>query len=256
MTTFARSAALLVTSLMFAVAACAAKDQPWSDARQLVLVTTANWDANEGELRTFTRTAQGWQLAAPAFAITIGRAGSAWGIGLHPASDAGPQKKEGDGRSPAGVFRIGDAFGYASSADTALPYKAMTDADYCIDVSASPLYNRIVDKRVVGEKAIEGSTEPMRRDIHVNGDHRYKLGFVIEHNSEGLAARGSCIFAHIWKEPGAPTAGCTAMDESAMQRLLAWLDPKQQPVFVLLPIAEYERLRSVWGMPPLLARDE
>lgn len=249
MITLARSVGLLIAGLMFMVAVSAAADHPWSGARQLVLVTTADWNANQGELRAFTRTAQGWQSSDIEFPITIGRAGSAWGIGLHPASQSGPHKKEGDGRSPAGVFRIGDAFGYATSADTALPYKAMTDADYCIDVSDSPLYNRIVDKRVVGAKAIEGSTEPMRRDIHVNGDHRYKLGFIIEHNSEGRAARGSCIFAHIWQAPGVPTAGCTAMDEAAMERLVAWLDPKQQPVFVLLPIAEYERLRSAWKLP-------
>ena len=56
--------------------------------------------------------------------VTIGRAGSAWGLGLHPAQ-RGPQKREGDGRAPAGVFRIGTAFGYADRPTTALPYDAM-----------------------------------------------------------------------------------------------------------------------------------
>lgn len=233
------------------MATATAADLPWADARQLVLVTTSDWDANQGELQTFTMTKRGWQAAAPAVPITIGRKGSAWGIGLHPTSQSGPKKKEGDGRSPAGVFRVGTAFGYAESFDTALPYEGMTATDYCVDVSDSPLYNRIVDTKVVGEKAVEGSTEPMRRDIHVNGDHRYKIGFVIEHNSEGGAALGSCIFAHIWKAPGAPTAGCTAMDEADMAKLLAWLDPKQEPIFVLLPRAEYERAQTKWRLPEL-----
>lgn len=243
---------LLIASLLIFVAAVgSAANLPWSSARQLVLVTTSDWDANEGELQKFDMTKQGWRPLAAPVTVTIGRQGSAWGIGLHPTSQSGPKKKEGDGRSPAGVFRIGKAFGYVESFETALPYEAMTATDYCIDVSDSPLYNRIVDTKVVGEKAVAGSTEPMRRDIHVNGDHRYKLGFVIEHNSEGGAALGSCIFAHIWKAPGVPTAGCTAMDEAAMAKLLAWLDPRQEPIFVLLPQAEYERVQTRWGLPKL-----
>ena len=32
-------------------------------------------------------------------------------------------------------------------------------------------------RKVVGTEAVAGSTEPMRRDLHANGDQRYKLGF-------------------------------------------------------------------------------
>ena len=34
---------------------------------------------------------------------------------------------------------------------------------------------------------------------------------------------GSCIFAHLWKSADSATAGCTAMAELAMRKLLAWL---------------------------------
>jgi L,D-peptidoglycan transpeptidase YkuD (ErfK/YbiS/YcfS/YnhG family) len=171
---------------------------------------------------------------------------------LHDAQ-AGPIKKEGDGRSPAGVFHIGAAFGYPQSVPTRLHYTAMGESDYCIDVSASPLYNRIVDARKVGTQAIAGSTEPMRRDIHADGDQRYKLGFVIEHNPAGTAAAGSCIFAHLWRSPDEPTTGCTAMAEPVMNRLLAWLRAGQHPIFVLLPQAEYRRLKATWQLPDLTA---
>ena len=220
----------------------------WSDARQLILVTTSGWDANQATLRTFERGANGWQPVMAAEPVTVGRAGSAWGLGLHPAQP-GRAKREGDGRAPAGVFRIGTAFGYGASAITSLPYAAMRASDYCIDVSASPLYNRIVDASVVGQAAVAGSTEPMRRDLHAGGDQRYRLGFVIEHNPAGVAAAGSCIFAHLWKAPGEPTAGCTAMDEGVMAQLLQWLKPEHEPVFVLLPEPEYARLRTAWGLP-------
>jgi L,D-peptidoglycan transpeptidase YkuD (ErfK/YbiS/YcfS/YnhG family) len=221
----------------------------WSDSRQIVLVVTPNWDASQGTLRTYERTVQGWQSRQLPVPVTIGRAGSAWGLGLHPDNPAGPTKKEGDGRSPAGMFRITQAFGYMPSVTTGLSYESMSATDYCIDVSSSPLYNRIVDVDVVGKQAIEGSTEPMRRDLHANGDQRYKIGFVIEHNAKGTAAAGSCIFAHLWKQPGEATAGCTAMDESVMRQLLGWLQADQRPIFALLPQAEYARLKDEWQLP-------
>ncbi|MPZ20191.1 MAG: hypothetical protein GEV06_20080 [Luteitalea sp.] len=233
--------------------AAQAIDVPWKGARQLVLVTTADWDADHGVMRTFVRTKRGWQAAAAAVPVTIGRSGSAWGAGLHP-DRPGPVKREGDGRSPAGVFRIGEAFGYADSARTALPYAPMHASHYCMDVTASPLYNRIVDAREVGEAAIAGSTEPMRRDLHVDGDQLYKHGFVIEHNADARAGAGSCIFAHLWRTAGAPTVGCTAMAEPAMLDLLAWLRPEEHPIFVLLPEREYTRLQAEWQLPDSAAR--
>jgi L,D-peptidoglycan transpeptidase YkuD (ErfK/YbiS/YcfS/YnhG family) len=221
---------------------------PWAEARQLVLVTTPDWNASQGALRTYARDADGWHAVGATTPIVIGRAGAAWGLGLHPAQP-GRQKHEGDGRSPAGIFTIGSAFGYASSEPTALPYDALGVEEYCVDVSGSPLYNRIVDASKAGSAAVAGSTEPMRRDLHENGDQAYKVGFVIEHNPRGVAGAGSCIFAHLWKTPQTATDGCTAMTESAMRDLLGWLRPDENPVFVLLPQNEYQHLRDAWRLP-------
>ncbi|MEO7067706.1 MAG: hypothetical protein ABI114_12400 [Rhodanobacter sp.] len=222
---------------------------PWHNARQLVLVTTAGWDADHGELRTFKRDRFGWHEVALPVSVTIGKAGAAWGLGLHPAQVDGPIKREGDNRSPAGVFRIGEAFGYATQTGTALPYRALSATDYCVDVSGAAQYNRIVDSHVVGADAVRGSTEPMRRDLHFDGDQRYQLGFVIEHNTAAVPQGGSCIFAHLWTSPTSTTTGCTAMAPTTMRSLLSWLRPKLHPVFVLLPRDEYQRLRGGWRLP-------
>lgn len=223
-----------------------------ADARQLVVVVTSGWDANQGELHTFDRDGTVWRPTVRNLHVSIGRTGSAWGIGLHEPQ-AGKQKEEGDGRSPAGIFALGTAFGYAAKEKAGIEYRAMSEFDYCIDVNGSPLYNRIVDEREVGKDAVAKSTEPMRRDIHAKGDQRYKLGFVIEHNSRSTSARGSCIFAHLWGTPGQTTAGCTAMTEPAMRDLLTWLDRTKRPVYVLLPYAEYRRLQATWNLPSEVA---
>ena len=245
--------AVICSIAMLALAGCAHRPgnvaSHWQQARQLVLVVTPNWNADHGVLRMYERDGSRWRLVGTTQDVTVGRTGSAWGVGLHDEGHPGPQKREGDGRSPAGVFDIGEAFGYAPAARTALPYTAMQETDYCVDVSGSPFYNRIVDARVVGADAVAGSTEPMRRDLHADGDQRYRLGFVVEHNTQAQSMAGSCIFAHLWKAPGVATSGCTAMAPSTMDTLLAWLRPDRQPVFVLLPASEYRRLQGAWQLP-------
>lgn len=222
---------------------------PWQQATQMIVVTADNWDAARGTLRTFERAGDAWVLHDGPMAVTLGVHGVAWGTGLHRATGEGPVKQEGDGRSPAGVFAIGQAFGYAEKADTALPYRGLTASDYCVDVTDSPYYNRLVSTDDVGADAVKGATEPMRRDIHFRGDQAYRLGFVIENNPQRRRGAGSCIFAHEWKSPTSSTAGCTAMSDGAMKQLLAWLDPTRHPVFVLLPRQVYQARWQAWGLP-------
>lgn len=249
----------LLLSLSLVLGACAthqpgasAEAGQWADARQLVLVTTADWDSTDGELRRFDRDGRGWREVGKAQPIAVGRTGLAWGLGLNTPRSDGPVKREGDGKAPAGAFAIGPAFGYAASARTGLDYQAMTRNDWCIDVPESAYYNRIVDRSVVTAPGLEKSTEPMRLDIHgKNGDQRYREGFVIQHNASATPSAGSCIFAHLWGSPGQATAGCTAMAPGTMQPLLAWLDSSRKPVFVQLPIAQYAQLRTAWNLPQI-----
>ena len=257
--TLRRIALPALAALLASLAACAhapqptQASQPWDEASQLVLVTTADWDATSGELRRFERAGSGWKQVGDAAPITVGRTGTAWGLGLntsHP--DAGPVKREGDGKAPAGVFAIGTAFGYAPSANTGLDYKGMGMNDWCIDVPESNYYNRIIDRSLVKAPFLDKSSEPMRRDLHADGDQRYREGFVIEHNRDGAVANGgSCIFAHLWKAPGETTAGCTAMAPADMGPLLAWLDAGKHPVFVELPQAQYAALKADWRLPEI-----
>lgn len=231
----------------------AAPPQPWARARQLVLVLVDGWDATRGTLRRYERKDGGWVQQGEPAPVVIGRSGAAWGIGLHGMDDGiggdAPRKREGDGRSPAGVFAIGDAFGYAAQANTGLRYAAMDAGDYCVDSSGSPYYNRIVDTADAGAGIVAQSTEPMRRDLHAGGDQRYRLGFVIEHNPDSVPLGGSCIFGHLWQSPDSTTTGCTAMAPDTMEALLRWLDAREHPVFVLLPRSEYLRLWRGWNLP-------
>lgn len=215
--------------------------------QQLVVVTTADWRANQGKMQVYQKTQGKWQRTDLHSPVTIGRTGMAWGMGLHPEQQ-GQQKQEGDGKAPAGLFRLTTAFGYEALQNLHIPYQQMQASHYCMDVKGSPYYNQIVDSQEVGKQAIEGSSEGMRRDLHY-GDNLYSKGIVVEHNGQNISGAGSCIFMHLWRASDKPTAGCTAMPAEVMDKLLSWLEADKHPALLLLPEAEYQRLRSEWALP-------
>ena len=224
-------------------------------SRQLLLCLVSGQDARLGRLQRFTRLPEGgWVAVGAMVPVTLGRAGLAWGRGLHPAMP-GRQKCEGDGRSPAGVFAITALFGLAEPGSpfaraAKLPYLCATAGLKCIDDPASMHYNQIVDQSAVAEHDW-ASCEDMRRR-----DQRYAVGAVVAHNAGPPApGAGSCIFLHVWERDGVPTAGCTSMALADMTEIAGWLDGAAAPVLVQLPLAAYERLRETWGLPDFPALD-
>jgi L,D-peptidoglycan transpeptidase YkuD (ErfK/YbiS/YcfS/YnhG family) len=221
------------------------------ETRQLLVAVTAGWDDTDATLRRWQREGAGaaWAPVGEPWDGVVGRAGLAWGRGAHgdgpPAGRGGPRKLEGDGRSPAGLFTVGPAYGYdpRPPPGTRLPYTTATDTWRCVDDPASRHYNRLLDERTV---TIDWSSrEELRRD-----DELYRWVVELGHNSDGRPGAGSCIFLHLWSGPGTSTAGCTAMDGARMTMLLTWLDPAARPMFVLLTRDEYAALATAWRLPP------
>jgi L,D-peptidoglycan transpeptidase YkuD (ErfK/YbiS/YcfS/YnhG family) len=217
---------------------------------QAVLVTTASWDATDGVLRRYARPLADapWEPVGEPARVSVGRTGLAWGTGLHPQVPEGPQKREGDGKAPAGIFVLSSAFGYASAEEAGwvrLPYHESTPSVKCVDDGGSAVYNQRVDADTLASAPDWSSHEEMRRR-----DDLYRWGIWVDHNTgPAVPGRGSCIFLHLWAAPGVPTAGCTSMAEADLRGLLAWLDPAASPVLVQLPDGEHARLRDAWRLP-------
>jgi D-alanyl-D-alanine dipeptidase len=232
-----------------------------AESLQLVVGLTDDWSDATIDLHRFTRVSGApWAVDGKPWPATLGHAGLGWGRGLHgagaPQSMDGPVKREGDGKSPAGVFAIGSALGYAKGApaDAAVPYQPLSDSWRCVDDPASAFYNRVLDE--TGIEVDWKSAETMRRN-----DELYRWVILIDHNNglgtgdkadpKPTAGDGSCIFFHVWREPGGKTVGCTAMAKPAIEDLMVWLDPKSEPVLVALPRPIYESVREAWGLPTL-----
>ena len=215
-----------------------------AQSRQLVIVVTPDWSSNQGRLYLVERRLKGFGKIAN-WPVVVGRAGLAWGLGLHPEIHAEPQKREGDGKSPAGVFSLGKVYGYAQDGLGGLkfPYQVSSPTLRCVDDSKSAFYNKIVEETPNKDWT---SAEMMRRD-----DDLYRWITLINNNQEGAAGRGSCIFFHLWKDEKSGTAGCTAMAQKNMEKLLRWLDPAKHPALVEMPSGVYDDVVKIWNLPLL-----
>ena len=81
-------------------------------------------------------------------------------------------------------------------------------------------------------------------------DDLYRWGILVDHNANPpVPGGGSCIFMHMWRGPGQPTVGCTAMPQADLELLLGWLDPERKPLLVQLPAVQYQKLRHRWNLP-------
>jgi len=212
---------------------------------QLIVVLSENWDSQTGYLQRYQRKNGIWQKEGLPWDVSLGLKGMSWGQGIHAVKADGPQKREGDNRAPAGVFKVGQGYGYdvSAPAGSAWPYTQVTEQWRCVDDPKSAFYNQIfpLDSR----KSDWKSAELMKRQ-----DHLYKWVINIEQNFPSvLKGCGSCIFLHIWRKPNAPTEGCTAMSEENMLDLLKWLKPDLNPHLVQLPKAIYTSVQEKWGFP-------
>lgn len=217
---------------------------------ELVTVVSATWSSVPATLRRYQRGGAGsaWQAVGAPIPVVLGKSGLGWGIGIVPTTgEPGPVKHEGDGRSPAGIFSVGTAFGYAAPSDAtwlSLPYVQATSDLECVDDPASSHYNALVHRSSVAHVDWNSSEHMLRPDA------LYRWGLFIDHNTDPpKPGAGSCIFLHLWSGPGSSTVGCTAGEESRIKTVLGWLDPARHPVVVQLPQGVYDAHRAAWALP-------
>ena len=196
------------------------------DTKQLIVVTTKNWSTSTGQLERYKRTDNKWHKVGKTINIKLGRNGLGWGIGLHTTpKNAKYVKKEGDGKAPAGIFTLKQAFGYQPFV-VEYPYEVYKATDHCVDDVNSKLYNKIVDSKKVHIDYKSKEYMKFPKDY-------YKYGIVVNHNhideKGAVKGAGSCIFIHIKK---VPTAGCTVMTEGEMKEIIKWLDIDSMPLLV------------------------
>lgn len=125
-------------------------------------------------------------------------------------------KREGDGASPIGVWRLRQAWFRADRLvrpQTGLDLRAIRPRDGWCDAACDPNYNRPITH------PYPASAEHLWRT-----DGLYDIVVALGYNDyPRVRGRGSAIFLHCASEGFAPTQGCIALARGDLTRLLARL---------------------------------
>jgi L,D-peptidoglycan transpeptidase YkuD (ErfK/YbiS/YcfS/YnhG family) len=143
------------------------------------------------------------------FPCALGRAG----VGL--------KQREGDGKSPAGIWalrRVHVRADRVAARASGLPLRVIRPGDWWSDLPDDRAYNRLV----TGRPAPAGSQEWLTRE-----DALYDIIVEIGFNDRPVVRhRGSGIFWHVARPGFTPTAGCVATTRATLVRLLSRIGPR------------------------------
>lgn len=168
------------------------------DVKQLVFVKYTG--GTKARVELYKKTGNKWKL----FLECQGYVGKQ-GIG---------KTKEGDKKTPTGVFNLTYAFGIKDNPGTSMPYTNVNK--YLYWCSDKKYYNQLVDIREKPHKC--------------NGEHlldyvpQYNYGIVLDYNSKCTYKKGSAIFLHC-KGKASYTAGCIAVSQKNMVKIMKNIEP-------------------------------
>ncbi len=207
---------------------------PMDEAMQMLLVDVPDWGRYEGVLQRYSRssTSSPWVKEGESFRVSVGEKGLAWVDSEKFAQfkkQGDPVYRRRDVRSPAGVFRLGTAFGVYNppSRLNRYDFKTITQDDLCVSTPNSDFFNRLVDRRRVSPAEAMSSITMSERD------GRYRLGIIIDSPRDADNRESfSCLFLNASNGRGLPTVGSTELDVQDLEDIVYWLDQAKRPVLV------------------------
>lgn len=124
--------------------------------------------------------------------------------------------REGDMKTPTGIFSMSKAFGINKNPGTSMAYRKVDSTWYWVSDPASKYYNKFVTTRKVRRDWIDAE-----RIIDYRTAYKYVLS--VDYNTKCVPGKGSAIFLHC--STGGPTAGCVSVPESSMKKILCQIKP-------------------------------
>jgi L,D-peptidoglycan transpeptidase YkuD (ErfK/YbiS/YcfS/YnhG family) len=177
---------------------------------QAITVTASSARSTTASYEVWQRSASGWTRVMGPWTAHVGYNGVA----------AAGAKREGDGRTPSGVYGFAFAFGVDTNPGTRLAWRPVSSRTLVWDDdSASHRYNLWTDTRYADAGR---SPEPLQVTP------AYDEAVVIAYNTARKPGLGSAIFLHV--STGRSTAGCVSLPAAALTKVLRWLAPAAHPV--------------------------
>jgi L,D-peptidoglycan transpeptidase YkuD (ErfK/YbiS/YcfS/YnhG family) len=193
-------------------------------AQQLVTVHVPTARSTHASLRVWRREGACWRLAGGPYAARVGFNG------------VRADRREGDGTTPSGTFRIGRTmYGAQPNPGVRFPYVRLRCGDWWVEDARSPHYNTF--RRVgCGTKPPFRTTTP---DMYAERNAYPHLAVVEFNMRPTIPGRGSGIFLHA--QTGGPTAGCVSLALPHLRHVLRWLRPGAAPHIAIGTRAQLRR---------------
>jgi L,D-peptidoglycan transpeptidase YkuD (ErfK/YbiS/YcfS/YnhG family) len=180
------------------------------DSKQMLVVESNTASSIYATLSLYEKSGDTWKKTLSTSAV----------VGKNGVSS---NKREGDGKTPVGIFPMRSAFG-TNTKPTGVdyPYRKTTSYDYWIDDSSSSDYNKWVNYKG-NPSAKWDSYEKLTNSL-------YRYAAIIGYNDDPIVkGKGSAIFLHVWRSSSSPTLGCVAIAEGKLVKVLQELATEKNP---------------------------
>jgi L,D-peptidoglycan transpeptidase YkuD (ErfK/YbiS/YcfS/YnhG family) len=189
---------------------------------QLVTVVGASTRSTSASLTLWQRGGDGcWSAAAGPWSARLGRTGLR------------EQKREGDGATPAGIFKLGATiYGVARDPGVRYRYRRLVCGDWWDEDPGSPTYNFFRHVRCDARPSFGSGSERLWLQTTA-----YRYFAVIRYNDAPVVpGRGSAIFLHA--DTGRATIGCVSLPLDELVHTLRWLRLSSRPLIAIGTRAE------------------
>jgi L,D-peptidoglycan transpeptidase YkuD (ErfK/YbiS/YcfS/YnhG family) len=187
-----------------------AQSAPWfaqsvGTAAQVISVVAVG--PTDAKVDVYERTAAGWQPVAAGINAKIGEKGMS------------ADHYDGSMMTPMGVYSLDFAFGTQPNPGGGLQYVQVDDNHWWDGDMKSPTYNTM---QVCEKSQCPFDTDPASGTENLDIP-QYAHAVVMGVNKERRPGKGGAFFLHT--TDGGPTAGCVAVDDATMVKLIRWLRP-------------------------------
>lgn len=154
-----------------------------------------------------------------------------WAVrGIVGANGISTDKKEGDKKTPEGVFKATMNFGLKDNPGTKesskLPYHKIVEGDFWVDDSESKYYNQLVNTSNIAKDW--NSAEDL-----ISASPYYNYAVALNYNTEAVPYKGSAIFIHATKTAyDTYSSGCVRIPEEYMKKILSSIDENTKIVII------------------------
>lgn len=203
------------------------------DSQQVVLVQAKSMRSTKGTLQAFEKRNGKWVEFQKLVSADLGYGG------LVP----GKERRQGTGKTPTGMYAITSSFGRKPDPGTKLDYIKVDRNDAWTYNPKYPSTYNIFQSANRGWSSYGNYVERLysygkQYNYVAIMDYNLPKGKITKgpngiNRSENPpnTSMGGGIFLHV--SNGNKTAGCIAINEAAMQKLMKWFDPKKNPVIVV-----------------------